>query len=162
MRTQAVLCALMIGLGAPAVVHAADRWAVAEDFGRAYAKDAGLEYGGITHDAGTAVTAATLAASQKELIDALSVGYAPPGKKFAAIPFSKIRDVLAVTTVAGTPEDSCRAVVQPRARLVHRTFTIGGTAVPGVLVLNSAGLVAYDSLLSLPVLRVPVFEVPPK
>jgi hypothetical protein len=153
---------LLFGLVVPTLVRAADPWTVAEDLGRAYAKDAGVEYGGVTHDAGTTVTEDSLAASRKELIDALTVGYAPPGKKFLAIPFAKIRDILEVTTAAGSPEDTCRAVVQPRTRIIHRTFKFGGTSVPGVLILNSAGLVAYDSLLSLPALRVPFLEVPPK
>lgn len=150
--------AILVLLGAPAPASQT----LLQDLGTAYAADASVPFGGVTLGAASTVTAATLANDKARVVGALRVGYAPEGKSsFETYLWSEIQDILSVKIgSASKPDEGASAKVVVGARLVPTTWTIGGKTIQGVAVFDRQGRLAFETLIFLPTIRVPLFDVP--
>lgn len=154
-----MLFALIVGLPTRSLAKSPEE--LLPELGTAYAADAKVAFGGVTLGTPSTVTAASLAADRARVVAALQVGYAPDGKTFETFSWSDIQTVLSATTESGvSPADAAKAAVVPGARVFPTIWKIGDGAVAGFAVFDVRGRLTFETLLFLPIIRVPIFEAP--
>ena len=127
--------------------------------GEAYVKDLGLTL--VKAEMVRAGTVDVPATWSKRLEDALAVGYSPTAGAFRAIPFSKLKSVMKVKAAQGrSPEDALKRVVTPGAVVVQTAWYFAGAEpVTSYAVFSPSGTPLFETMMSLPALRGPVFSV---
>ena len=134
---------------------------ILESLGKAYAKDAGLRLDGFetssAWDLGSNRTE-----WRKRLGEALSVGYAPAEEnRFAPIPWSALKNMMKLEMGKGrTPEQVLDQALASGSRVVQSTWRFASQKpVTSYAIFNLNHEILFDTLLSFPVIRIPVFEV---
>jgi len=144
----------------PGALSASDPRAKAlQALGEAYVKDLGLTL--VKTEMVVVGTVDAPAVWSKRLEDALAVGYLPTAGGFRAIPFSNVKSVIRVKAARGrSPEEALKRVVAPGAVVVQTSWYFTGAApVNSYAVFSSAGAPLFETMMSLPALRDPVFSV---
>ena len=156
------LAVVALSLLFPAASRAGDdpRQAALEALGKAYAQDAQASFGGV--DLGAAVTVGAHPGGwPSKLRERMAVGYAPRAGEFRAIPFAKFGDLLKIEMAGeASPETIPTTILEPGCVVVDVTWRMGSAPpVRSLAVFSPEGQPLFDTLISLPLLKLPVFDV---
>ena len=146
----------------PISATAADlsREQILRGIGEAVAADEKIKFAGAAIVATATVSPADEAAWEKKAIDALSILYAPPGSVAKKIEYSALRESSKVEMARQrTPEQVVRDVIAPSRTIVTVRWSIGGGEFESFAVFDGNTLV-FDTVLSMPIIRAPIFSVP--
>ena len=132
---------------------------VLQELGDAYAKDLGLEFNRV--DVTLVATVAADSVLGKRLEEALAVGYSPAPGTFQLVPFATVKHIVKVKMGGGrTPEETVKLVLSPGNVVVQATWYFAGAApARSYAVFSPPGAPVFDTMMSMPALRGPVFSV---
>jgi hypothetical protein len=127
--------------------------------GEAYAKDLGLTFERV--ELTPVATPAPGVSLSKLLEDALAVGYSPEAGKFQSVPFATVRHIVKIKMGQGrTPEETVKRALSPGNVVVQAAwYFLGAAPVKSYTVFAPSGAPVFDTMMSLPALRGPVFSV---
>lgn len=148
------------GFSQSAPVLGAHQAEILKTLGEAYSKDAEVELTRVeTTVIGT--TTADPEAWAARLAQALAVGYAPAPGSFRVLPWRELKSIMQIEMAGNrSPEDVAKQVAAAGNIVVEVSWHFAGTApMMSYAVFTPAGDPLFDTMLSLPLLKGPIFSV---